>query len=266
MHIPPPLSIESHAGRPGRGVVVAACGGPSEVVALLLRYCLADCACKQAGCSTLHAPFSFPARSSAQLNTHTHPSHTRSTPPNTHANSNHQPINHGLCVQDLHPHGRPRRLPRLGHPPLRLVLRQVRPSSECVCVCLGVVWGLGRARGRALAAAAPCFVWSGLAGAVMPTWGDKSVWTINLHQGPCRILHRSTDRPHSRNHPDTHDIHTTSVLCFLANGIHLFLPPWFLFPVVGWGIGAYCVRGLGLMHACILIGPPPSIDLSNSPP
>lgn len=101
---------------------------------------------------------------------------------------------------------------------------------------------------------------------MMPAWGDKSVWTINLHQGPCRILHRSTDRPHSRNHPATHDFRTTSVLCFLANGIHLFLPPWFLFPVVGWGIGAYCVRGHGLVHACILIGPPPLIDLFNSPP
>ncbi len=32
-----------------------------------------------------------------------------------------------------------------------------------------------------------------------------------------------------------------SVICVLANAIHLFLPPWFVFPVVGWAIGTWGV-------------------------
>ena len=58
------------------------------------------------------------------------------TPPTLHTShppgqQPHQPprLRHnGLRRQVRRPHGRPRRLPRLGHPPLCLVLRQVRPS------------------------------------------------------------------------------------------------------------------------------------------
>lgn len=91
----------------------------------LLHLTLGACAL---GRSAVHSP-PTPEHRQTDRSLHPHRALTHATPYHT----KHRPSqqlqattkHHGLRRQDRRPHWRPRRVPRLGHPPLRLVLRQV---------------------------------------------------------------------------------------------------------------------------------------------